>query len=140
MSFDQCRKIFDADKVDLKNQTLIGWQARGDCQMLVETGLYRDDKKKLFTFLIKNRWGGCRAAGWREGMFAIPKIPDDYSVQFVEYQMNLRSESFSDDFDKHRTWSAGGQELSPRPNISFASPEKVTGWWEHQTPGRTKRK
>ncbi len=127
LSFDQCRKIFDVDKVDLKDQTLIGWQAGGDCMMRVETNLYRDDKKKLFTLLTKNRWGGCRAGGWREGLFTIPKIPADYNVKFIEYQMDLRSESFSDDFDKHRVWSAGGQELSPRPNISFASPE---------TPGR----
>ncbi|HEV7643204.1 MAG TPA: hypothetical protein VGO50_04610 [Pyrinomonadaceae bacterium] len=126
LSFDECRKISAADKVDLKNQTLIGWQARGDCRMLVETCLYRDDKKKLFTFLIKNRWGGCRAAGWHEGLLTIPKIPADYNVNFVEYQMSLNSESFSDDFDKHRAWSADGQELSPRPNISFASPEEST--------------
>src|ERR1044072_8140091 len=111
LGFEQCRKIFDSRKVDLKNETLIGWQAGGDCQMIVETNLYRDDQKKLFTFLIKNRGGGCRAGGWREGLLTTPKIPDDYNLQFIEYQMNLRSESFSDDFDKHRLWSACGQEI-----------------------------
>jgi hypothetical protein len=128
LSFDQCRKMFSDGKVDLKEETLIGWQAGGDCNMLVETSLHRDDRKKLFTLLIKNRWGGCRAGGWRHGMFTIPKIPDDYNVKFVVYLMDdFQTENFRDDFDKHRVWSAGGQELSPRPNISFASPETPGG-------------
>jgi hypothetical protein len=115
LAFEQCSKMFASGKVDLKKETLIGWQVGGDCRMLVETKLYRSDKEKLFTFVVKNIYGGCRAGGWRRGMFTIDKIPSDYKVKFVEYLVErYGTDQIREASDSGEIWTADGQNILVR--------------------------
>lgn len=123
LSFAQCAKVLKADQFDLKKQTLIGWQTGGDCLMRVETKLYRDDEKKLFTFVVRNIWGGCRAGGWRQGMFAIDKIPSHYRVKFVEYLVQEYSDRIREASDSGDTWTADGQKVPVSPPASTPESE-----------------
>jgi hypothetical protein len=112
LSFGQCSQMFQGAKIDFKKQTLIGWQVGGDCHMMVDTNFYRDDKEKLFTLVIKNIWGGCRAGGWRQGMFTVDKIPSDYKVKFVEYLVEDRAGKDSREAnDSNAVWTADGQNI-----------------------------
>jgi len=122
LAFEDCSKMFGGGKIDLKKETLIGWQAGGDCHMFVETKLYRNDQEKLFTFVINNFYGGCRAAGWRHGLFTIEKIPPDYKVKFVEYLVERYNVGQAREAsDSGETWTADGQKVPPPPAAATPS-------------------
>ncbi len=125
LAFKQCSEILGDRKIDLQKETLVGWQAGSDCHMRVENRLYRNDEKKLFTLVTKNFYGGCRAGGWRQGMFAIDKIPADYKFKFVEYRIDdLYGKSPLPWPKNEETWTADGQKLPPEPPAAIDGPTK----------------
>jgi hypothetical protein len=117
LAFERCvRKELPQDRFDLKKQTIIGYSVGGDCLMSLGTKLYRDDDKKLFTFVMRNIWGGCRAGGWKRGLFAIDKIPSDYRVKFVEYLVEeYPTKRIREHSDSGAIWTADGQKVASEP-------------------------
>lgn len=128
LAFKQCSEAIGDRKIDLQKETLIGWQTASDCHMRVENRLYRNDEKKLFTFVIKNFYGGCRAGGWRQGLFTIEKIPADYKFKFIEYRIDDLYEKPPLPSSKYEeTWTADGQKLPPEPPaVDGMKSEKTT--------------
>jgi hypothetical protein len=110
--FAQCAEALKNTQIDVKKQTLVGYHIGGDCHMTMRMNLYRDDARKLYTLVIRNIYGGCRAGGWRYGFYELDKMPADYYFKFVEYLVeddkdrNLRLAN-----DSGETWSADGKQV-----------------------------
>ena len=74
-------------QVDFTRQTLIGYRIGGDCFILGDAAVFRNDSTKTYQVRVKNYWGGCRAGGWFSGWLVVDKIPEDYKVEFSELKV-----------------------------------------------------
>jgi hypothetical protein len=114
--FAQCAEALKGAQIDLKKQTLIGYHIGGDCHMMMRMNLYRDDAKKLFTLVIRNIYGGCRAAGWHYGLYALDKIPADYKFKFVEYLVEDDKDRYlREHSESGAVWTADGKQVVEVP-------------------------
>ena len=80
----ECAESIKALNVDFARHTLIAFSARGDCHMQVATKVFRSDTEKKYLLIINSIYGGCRAAGSREGWIVIDKMPSGYTLEVKE--------------------------------------------------------
>lgn len=79
-----CINPVDLLNVDFEKQTLIGYQASGDCLMRARAEVFRNDATKVYRVSVIKKSGGCRAVGHFQGWAIIAKIPENYKVEFSE--------------------------------------------------------
>lgn len=110
MAREQCKASATANSLDFTKQTVIGWRAGGDCHMQATPIVYRNDKEKIVTLLVNNRYGGCRAGGWRSGIVAIDKLPADYHVRIIEKGIDeIHANGEVGQIKSMVTWTADGR-------------------------------
>lgn len=84
---DKCINPVDVLKVDFEKQTLVSYQARGDCFITARAKIFRNDAAKTFRVKVLKKSGGCRAGGQFDGWLVVEKIPADYKAEFSETEV-----------------------------------------------------
>jgi hypothetical protein len=85
---EDCASLVKKLKPDFETETLISFQARGDCFIHANAKVFRSDKEKKYKVLVENFSGGCRAAGVFQGLLTVKKMPADYTIEFSEIRKN----------------------------------------------------
>lgn len=70
-------------KIDFTKKTLLGKGTFG-CSNDYEREVLRNDKKKVYYYVIKQKIGFCEMVyPWTDNWVLVPKIPKDYAVRFI---------------------------------------------------------
>jgi hypothetical protein len=84
----ECAEWVKTLNVDFVRHTLVAYSAAGDCHMQVVTKVFRSEREKKYLVIINHIYGGCRAAGWRQGWIVLEKIPADYTLEIKEVRID----------------------------------------------------
>lgn len=71
-------------KIDFSQHTLLGLDASGGgCDIGFERNVTKDDANKLYKYTVKvNKCGGCKQEAISMNWVLVPKLPQDYKVEF----------------------------------------------------------
>jgi hypothetical protein len=81
---DTCT-VFKLNSVDFEKHTLLGFQVCGTCQVSYDRKVSEDIKNKKYIYSINiNECGDCKKLNCSMNWVLVPKLPDDWTVEFIE--------------------------------------------------------
>lgn len=83
-SVDTCTE-FKPNPIDFETHTLLGFQVGGTCQVSYNRNVTEDIKNKKYIYSINvNECGDCKLFNFSMNWVLVPKLPDDWTVEFIE--------------------------------------------------------
>lgn len=71
-------------EIDFNAQTLLGLYADGTCYVGFDRIVNRDDDLKRYTYTVGvNACGTCESLRFSMNWVLVPKLPEDYTVEFI---------------------------------------------------------
>ena len=71
------------EEIDFSKYTVLGNFAGGTCSVNIDRNVVRDETNKLVSYNVTVlQCGNCESYSWSENWVLIPKVPDDYEIDF----------------------------------------------------------
>jgi hypothetical protein len=79
----QCENQKDV-KIDFAKYTILGVNVFADCHTAISLKVIKHDKARVYEFIAREKYGGCRGMDVFSEFVLVEKLPENYSVKFTQ--------------------------------------------------------